>query len=180
MGRFRWVTLDRYGWVSMGRYIHRDGCADGKQKKTATNCGSTYRSFVSSLFCRAGAHDTLPRNFMKSPPSNAERLNAYRLMWILVFFDLPTYTSEDRKIASGFRKDLLHEGFTMFQFSIYTRPCPSRENVEVHTRRLERLLPPRGKVGIMPVTDKQFGLMKLYYGTVSAPKPEGYVQLMLF
>jgi CRISPR-associated protein Cas2 len=117
---------------------------------------------------------------MKTPPSNAERLNAYRLMWILVFFDLPTYTSEDRKIASSFRKDLLEEGFTMFQFSIYTRPCPSRENVDVHTRRIEKLLPPRGKVGIMPVTDKQFGLMKLYYGTASAPKPEGYEQLMLF
>lgn len=117
---------------------------------------------------------------MKKPPSNAERLNAYRLMWILVFFDLPTYTSEDRKIATDFRKNLLEEGFTMFQFSIYTRPCPSRESVEVYSRRLERVLPPRGKVGIMPVTDKQFGLMKLYYGTASAPKPEGYEQLMLF
>lgn len=117
---------------------------------------------------------------MKHPPSNAERLSAYRLMWILVFFDLPTYTAEDRKIAADFRKNLLEEGFTMFQFSIYTRPCPSREKVEVHTRRLEKVLPPRGKVGIMPVTDKQFGLMKLYYGTASAPKPEGYEQLMLF
>ena len=59
---------------------------------------------------------------MKKPPSNAERLSAYRLMWILVFFDLPTYTAEDRKIATEFRKNLLEEGFTMFQFSIYTRP----------------------------------------------------------
>lgn len=117
---------------------------------------------------------------MKKPPSNAERLSAYRLMWILVFFDLPTYTAEDRKIATEFRKNLLEEGFTMFQFSIYTRPCPSRERVDVHTNRIERVLPPRGKVGIMPVTDKQFGLMKLYFGSTSAPTPEGYEQLMLF
>lgn len=117
---------------------------------------------------------------MKRPPSNAERLSAYRLMWILVFFDLPTYTAAERKVAADFRKNLLEEGFTMFQFSIYTRPCPSRENVEVHVRRIEKILPPRGKVGIMPVTDKQFGLMKIYYGASSAPKPEGYEQLMLF
>lgn len=101
-------------------------------------------------------------------------------MWILVFFDLPTYTAEERKTAADFRKNLLEEGFTMFQFSIYTRPCPSRENVEVHIRRIEKILPPRGQVGIMPVTDKQFGLMKIYFGAKSAPKPEGYEQLMLF
>jgi len=116
----------------------------------------------------------------RKPMPNAERLNAYRLMWILVFFDLPTFSAEDRKQATDFRKKLLEEGFTMFQFSIYTRPCPSRERVEVHTRRIEKILPPKGKVGIMPVTDKQFSLMKLYYGTASAPKPEGYEQLMLF
>ncbi|HLP93005.1 MAG TPA: CRISPR-associated endonuclease Cas2 [Saprospiraceae bacterium] len=117
---------------------------------------------------------------MKNNQELTDRLNAYRFMWILVFFDLPTYTSEDRKIATEFRKNLLEEGFSMFQFSIYTRPCPSRESVDVYTRRIERILPPRGKVGIMPVTDKQFGLMRLYYGTASAPKPEGYEQLMLF
>jgi CRISPR-associated protein Cas2 len=117
---------------------------------------------------------------MKRPPSNAQRLSAYRFMWILVFFDLPVGTPEERKTATDFRKKLLENGFIMFQFSIYTRPCPSRENADVHVRRLEKLLPPRGKVGIMPVTDKQFSLMKIYYGLSSAPSPEGYQQLELF
>jgi len=111
---------------------------------------------------------------------SAERLSAYRLMWILVFFDLPTYTAEDRKVASTFRKNLLEEGFSMFQFSIYTRPCPSKERADVVANRIERNLPPRGKVGVMTITDKQFGLMRLYYGTASAPSPDGYEQLMLF
>lgn len=117
---------------------------------------------------------------MKKPPSNAARLNAYRLMWVFVFFDLPTHTAEERKIYTDFRKELLEDGFTMFQFSIYARPCPSRENAEVHQRRVEKLLPPRGKVGVLAITDKQFGMMKIYYGTASAPKTEGYEQLMLF
>ncbi len=51
------------------------------------------------------------------------RLNQYRSMWVLVFFDLPTETKKDRKAAGNFRKKLLTDGFTMFQFSIYMRFC---------------------------------------------------------
>lgn len=71
------------------------------------------------------------------------RLNAYRIMWVLVFFDLPTETKKDRKIYTKFRKDILADGFTMFQFSIYLRHCPSRENAEVHIQRLKKYCPPR-------------------------------------
>ncbi|MCC7319230.1 MAG: CRISPR-associated endonuclease Cas2 [Bacteroidales bacterium] len=116
----------------------------------------------------------------QQPPSNAHRFNAYRLMWVIVFFDLPTFSNEDKKLYSEFRKNLMEDGFTMFQFSMYTRPCPSRENADVHSRRVEKILPPRGKVGILTITDKQFGMMKLYQGIASVPNPEGYEQLMLF
>ena len=54
--------------------------------------------------------------------------------------------------------------FTMFQFSIYVRHCPSRENADVHIRRVKLSLPPFGKVGILCVTDKQFGMMEIFYG----------------
>ncbi|HET8962544.1 MAG TPA: CRISPR-associated endonuclease Cas2, partial [Chitinophagales bacterium] len=53
-------------------------------------------------------------------------------MWVLVLFDLPTETAEERKIYAKFRKNLLKDGFAMFQFSIYLRHCSSRENAEVH------------------------------------------------
>ena len=56
-----------------------------------------------------------------------ERLNEYRIMWVLIFFDLPTETTEEKKIAANFRKEIMKDGFTMFQFSIYLRHCPSRE-----------------------------------------------------
>ena len=71
---------------------------------------------------------------------NAERFNAYRIMWALVFFDLPTETKKDRKIYTKFRKDILADGFTMFQFSIYLRHCPSRENAEVHIQRVKKII----------------------------------------
>ena len=92
----------------------------------------------------------------------ATRLNEYRIMWILVFFDLPTEPKKDRKNYTQFRDKMMDDGFTMFQFSIYVRHCASRENMDVHLKRIKSILPPKGKVGIMSITDKQFGMMELF------------------
>ncbi|MDO8965250.1 CRISPR-associated endonuclease Cas2 [Algoriphagus sp.] len=108
------------------------------------------------------------------------RLNAYRSLWVLVFFDLPTETKKERSIASKFRKNLLDDGFAMFQFSIYMRFCASRENAEVHTKRIRNILPEKGKIGIMQITDKQFGMMELFYGRKVAEKEAPAQQLELF
>ena len=101
-------------------------------------------------------------------------------MWVLVFFDLPTETATERKIAAKFRKEIMRDGFTMFQFSIYMRHCPSRENADVHIKRVKNELPIKGHVGIMCVTDKQFGMMEIFYGKKVAEKETPYQQLELF
>lgn len=108
------------------------------------------------------------------------RLNQYRTMWILVFFDLPTETKKDRQKATLFRKNLLDDGFAMFQFSIYMRFCASRENAEVHTKRIKNNLPPKGKIGIMQVTDRQFGMMELFYNENPTETKKPSQQLELF
>ena len=71
----------------------------------------------------------------------SERLNAYRIMWVLVFYDLPTETKKERKIAGDFRKKIMADGFAMFQFSLYLRHCASMENAQVHVGRVKKLLP---------------------------------------
>ena len=109
-----------------------------------------------------------------------DRLNQYRIMWILVFFDLPTETKKDRKAASKFRKEILADGFAMFQFSIYMRHCSSKENMEVHQKRVKRLLPEHGHVGILAITDKQFGDMEIFYGQKPEIKRAVPQQLELF
>lgn len=111
---------------------------------------------------------------------NNNRLNQYRLMWILVFFDMPTYSAEERKAHAQFRKDLMSNGFIMFQFSIYIRHCPSMENAEVHMRRIVGYLPDKGKIGVMCITDRQFGMMKLYFGKRVEKVPQNPSQLTLF
>lgn len=106
--------------------------------------------------------------------------NAYRILWVLVFFDLPTETKRDKKIYAKFRKNLLRDGFTMFQFSIYVRHCSSRENMLVHVARVKKSLPEKGSVGILTITDKQFGMMELFNGVEAQPPPEVQQQLELF
>ncbi len=109
-----------------------------------------------------------------------EALSQYRSMWVLVFFDLPTETKKQRKAAGRFRKELLQDGFTMFQFSIYMRTCPSRENAEVHSKRVKQALPEHGHVGILKITDKQFAMMELFYSREVSEKPVVVQQLQLF
>ena len=101
-------------------------------------------------------------------------------MWVLVFFDLPTDTKKERKAAADFRKDLVGDGFTMFQFSIYIRHCPSRENADVHIRRVKKALPSWGKVGILCITDKQFGEIELFEEKKEALIEQPCQQLELF
>jgi len=109
-----------------------------------------------------------------------ERLNEYRVMWIMVFFDLPVVTKKERKIAADFRKRIMKDGFTMFQFSIYLRHCPSQENADVHIKRVKSLLPEHGHIGILCITDKQFGNMELYQGKKVQVKNISGQQLELF
>jgi CRISPR-associated protein Cas2 len=108
------------------------------------------------------------------------RLNAYRIMWVLVLFDLPTETKKERKAYTDFRKKLLADGFQMFQFSIYMRHCPSRENADVHIKRVKKFLPEKGHVGIFQFTDKQFGMIELFYGKKEQNASQPVQQLEMF
>lgn len=101
-------------------------------------------------------------------------------MWVLVFFDLPTETKKQRRAASQFRKKLLKDGFRMFQFSIYMRFCASRENADVHTKRVRASLPEKGHVGILNITDKQLSMMELFIGQKETATKKPSQQLEMF
>jgi CRISPR-associated protein Cas2 len=95
-------------------------------------------------------------------------------------YDLPTETKKERKAASQFRKELMRDGFSMFQFSMYVRHSSSSENAEVHRKRAVSSLPEHGKVGILQITDKQFGQMEIFYGRKPQALPVAPQQLELF
>jgi CRISPR-associated protein Cas2 len=109
-----------------------------------------------------------------------QRLNQYRIMWVFVFFDLPTETKKDRKNYATFRKSLQKDGFSMLQFSVYVRHCNSRENAEVHIKRVRTFLAPRGEIIIFTLTDKQFGMMEFFRSREISERPDTPQQLEMF
>lgn len=108
------------------------------------------------------------------------RLNAYRIMWLFVFFDLPTNTKRERSDATHFRKNLEKDGFTMMQYSVYIRHCPSRENLDVHIKRVKCFIPDKGQVSMLSITDKQYSEIINYWGAEVKPLGPTPVQLELF
>ena len=101
-------------------------------------------------------------------------------MWLFVFFDLPTNTKKERKAAAIFRKDLLKDGFTMMQYSVYIRHCASKESSDVHIKRIQTCMPEKGQVSILRITDKQYGHIMNYWGVKESPLSPGPKQLELF
>ena len=101
-------------------------------------------------------------------------------MWMIVMFDLPVDTKSAVKHANDFRISLKKDGFLMMQLSVYSRHCPSRENADVHERRIKKFLPPDGEVRIIRITDKQFGKIKIFNGKRRKAKEHAPKQLQMF
>lgn len=108
------------------------------------------------------------------------RLNAYRVMWLFVFFDLPTNTKTERRHAALFRKALEKDGFTMMQYSVYVRHCASKESMTVHIKRVRKSMPPSGYTSMLSITDKQYGEIRNFWGKVERKKPDMPQQLEFF
>lgn len=107
-------------------------------------------------------------------------LTGYRLMWMMVIFDLPVGTKMQRRAATKFRTFLLDEGFSMSQFSVYVRFCGGKDQAEAYTRRIKRALPKTGLVQILFFTDKQYEGIMSFDGRTRARTNENPQQYTMF
>lgn len=98
-------------------------------------------------------------------------------MWVVLMFDLPTDTPAERKAYTRFRRDLMLDGFTMMQYSVYIRHCASDENAQVHMKRAQAGVPNNGEVRIIQITDKQFERMRIFYGKMRRAAEKAPAQL---
>ncbi|WP_244601336.1 MULTISPECIES: CRISPR-associated endonuclease Cas2 [Rhodopseudomonas] len=112
----------------------------------------------------------------QAPPA----LSGYRIMWLLVLFDLPVGTKKQRKSATGFRTKLLDLGFEMSQFSVYLRFCAGKEQAEAYARKVEQAMPSSGKIHIIGITDKQYENIRTYRGRNREQSPKNPDQYALF
>ncbi len=107
-------------------------------------------------------------------------LSGYKLMWMMVMFDLPVSSKNERKEAGDFRIFLKKQGFTMAQFSIYYKSLSGKEMIPKYENRIQSELPHRGQVDILCVTDKQFENVVSYYCREKNPDRKKTEQLLLF
>jgi len=85
-------------------------------------------------------------------------------MRLLVFFDLPVTTRDERRAANRFRHFLLSDGYDRVQWSVYARIVNGADAVEKHMKRLAANLPPEGSVRALQLTEKQFAAMTILVG----------------
>lgn len=89
---------------------------------------------------------------------------SYRYMRLLLMFDLPTETAEERKAYRQFRKFLLDEGFIMHQYSVYSKLLLNNSANNAMIARLKEHNPKKGHISLLTVTEKQFARMIYLHG----------------
>lgn len=77
-------------------------------------------------------------------------------MRLLVFFDLPTETSNDRRNYRKFHKLLINEGFLMMQESMYSRMTINKKSADYLLKKIQSKAPPSGLIQSMIITEKQY------------------------
>lgn len=92
----------------------------------------------------------------KEPGTKRKEASAYRMGWLIVIFDLPTDTKEERRKAARFRGDLLHDGYLMLQYSVYARPAVTLDKKERCLSYLKKANPQTGDIRCIFITDAQW------------------------
>lgn len=88
-------------------------------------------------------------------------------MRILVFFDLPTETSENKREYRKFRKMLIENGFIMLQESVYCRMALNQTSAGIIINTIKSKKPQKGLVQMLTITEKQFSRMEIVSGEYS-------------
>ena len=85
-------------------------------------------------------------------------------MRVIVFFDLPVETADDRRNYSHFRGFLLADGFVMMQKSVYSKVVLNTSAAKVVVSNVRKNVPPEGKIQVLTITEKQFQSIEYLLG----------------
>lgn len=85
-------------------------------------------------------------------------------MRVIVFFDLPSVTAEERREYTRFRKGLIKNGFFMLQESVYCKLALNATVANCIMSTVREMKPREGIVLMLTVTEKQFSRMELVAG----------------
>lgn len=86
-------------------------------------------------------------------------------MRVIVFFDLPTETGDDKRQYRKFRKFLIQKGFLMMQESVYCKLALNTTVADSIVQAVKANKPESGLVQLLVITEKQFSRMEFIVGT---------------
>lgn len=85
-------------------------------------------------------------------------------MRVMVLFDLPVETVEERRVYTGFRKQLIRKGFVMMQESVYTKIVQNPPAAKAVISYIRSISPKEGLIQALVITEKQYAGMELIVG----------------
>lgn len=88
----------------------------------------------------------------------------YRFMRLVVFFDLPMITNEDKRNYAQFHRFLVKGGFVMMQKSVYTKLVVNNVTTIAERKKIAQNLPPKGVVELLEITENQFARIEYLVG----------------
>lgn len=89
---------------------------------------------------------------------------SFRYMRVIVFFDLPTTTIEERRDYRAFRRYLISNGFLMMQESVYSKLVLNAVASKSIMAGIRKHSPLHGLVQMMLITEKQYSGIELVVG----------------
>ncbi|WP_457746826.1 CRISPR-associated endonuclease Cas2 [Sulfurimonas sp.] len=110
-------------------------------------------------------------------------MSSFRVMWLMIMFDLPTTSKKDRKRYQWFHKELEKEGYIMLQYSVYGKIFSSHDSAKHGKKRMKDFVDrnlKHGNIRMLLFTDKQFSNMEIIIGEESVEETNEPKQLLLF
>lgn len=90
----------------------------------------------------------------------------FKKMRLILIYDIPMTSSEDRLIYTRFHKNITRIGFHMLQFSIYVKSLQNDDTYQNIMNKLKNIVPNKGSVIAFKVTENQY-LNMIYLNGVS-------------
>lgn len=85
-------------------------------------------------------------------------------MRVIVFFDLPVESQQNKKEYRQFQRFLIKSGFMMLQESVYVKLVPNSFAANAIISHVRQQKPSSGLVQVLKVTERQYGAIENIVG----------------
>lgn len=100
-------------------------------------------------------------------------------MRVILMYDLPSITYQERKAYIKFHRFLEQEGFIQMQESIYTKLAINTPVCNAIIKKVKDNAPKEGLIQIMKITEKQFSQIEIIAGSLKSNKEDSEERLII-